>query len=149
MKAKFSVDIAELTSALEEYSLGVKERAESNIKQIMTEPVVEISEPLAPKWTGQFRDEMLDYDLLNEVTSTGTGFMTAIIIDPEQDEDTSKMLDAEYYRRTGVEVDTQGQYGKHAYFNSFSGKHDFFATSLPKAMPFIQKNMQTHLIRRG
>ena len=149
MKAKFTLDPKELTSLLEDYALGVEERAEANIKQIMTDPVAEISEPLAPKWKGAFREEMLEYDLLNDVQSTGTGFMTTLIIDPEQDEDDSKMLDWHYYQVTGIQIDTKGQYGKHAYFNSFTGKHDFFAVSLPKAMPFIRKNMESHLIRRG
>lgn len=149
MKAKFTLDPKELTSLLEDYALGVEERAEANIKQIMTDPVAEISEPLAPKWKGVFREELLEYDLLNDVQSTGTGFMTTLIIDPEQDEDDSKMLDWHYYQVTGIQIDTKGQYGKHAYYNSFTGKHDFFAVSLPKAMPFIRKRMQTHLIRRG
>lgn len=149
MKAKFTLDPKELTSLLEDYAVGVEERAEANIKQIMTDPVAEISEPLAPKWKGVFREEILEYDLLNDVQSTGTGFMTTLIIDPEQDEDDSKMLDWHYYQVTGIQIDTKGQYGKHAYYNSFTGKHDFFAVSLPKAMPFIRKRMQTHLIRRG
>lgn len=149
MKAKFTLDPTELKTILNEYAIGVEERAEANIKQIMTDPVAEISEPLAPKWKGGFREEILEYDLLNDVQSTGTGFMTTLIIDPEQDEDDSKMLDWQYYQVTGIQIDTKGQYGKHAYYNSFTGKHDFFAVSLPKAMPFIRKRMQTHLIRRG
>lgn len=149
MKAKFTLDPKELTSLLEDYAVGVEERAEANIKEIMTEPVVELSEPLAPKWNEAFVDEMLEYDLLNDVHTTSTGFMTTIIINPEQDMTTSKMLDEEYKNRMGIEINTKGWYGKHAYFNSFTGKHDFFAVSLPKAMPFIRKRMQTHLIRRG
>ena len=106
--------------------------------------------------SGTFKNEFkklgfqaYDYDILNDVQSTGTGFMTTLIIDPEQDEDDSKMLDWHYYQVTGIQIDTKGQYGKHAYYNSFTGKHDFFAVSLPKAMPLIRKRMQTHLIRRG
>jgi len=147
MKAKITLNPQALGNILKDYEAEIENIALSKIHDIMFEPVLEESEPYAPYRKGGFFREMgtrrLAYPIGNGV------FRTEMLIDPEEpSKGESEWLDRNYYLMTGEEVETKQRYGKHSYYNSFTGTSDFFKISLPKAKPFIEKNMARYLIRR-
>lgn len=152
MKAKFILNPIEFQKKLETYKDNVRAKAESEIRATMFDPVIETSIPYAPEREGGFIEEM---EIFNGVRRSGKDrFMTRIIIDPENEEwnDLYEMpeymvLDMRYpYLK---DLNTEGRYGLHAYYNSFSGTSAFFRVSMPKAMKTVYENIGKFVVRGG
>ena len=147
MKAKFTLDPTKLGNILQDYKEQVEHTALTHMEEIMFEPVVEESVKYAPFRKGGFVEELTTFRIAYPV---GEGrFITDVVIDPyEPSQSESEYLDRIYYQMTGEEIETRQEYGKHSYYNSFSGVSDFFRISLPQALPFIKREMTSFLVRR-
>lgn len=148
MKVKFTIDTTGLIDSLRDYKKSVRIRTREEFKVAMFDPVINESLELSPKLLGRFDYEMSQF---RGVYPEGNDrFSSRIIIDPyNDDKEFSKWLDWNYFKMTGVRIDTKQQYGKQAYYNNFSGEREFFRSSFYEAEPYIHKNIGRFIVKGG